>query len=773
MNKFKFYALWHLFSQAILIILITSLSNNVSAQIPGLGGGNSDNEIQDISKLSKQEAEHYIAGLTDRDTRKLLLKQLEDRPEAVPEMSMMGESYISYAIMSLQDRSKRFETELQKISDARQYYGSTLSRRMSALFYTEGESALFKVIFTLSALLIASGIATRLAFRPLLPFRNKLREDGPFPTYLRLGRALTGISLDLLKIALFMLLTVSITFTIFDQETSLRAFASAILLLIASIWLVYTVLKELLFSPVCKQLFIRGADSRRIYFWSLLSFFAFFAFGLLSSALLTILKFPSELIRLNTLAIISISILSLIVGIILIARAKKRNDDGSRDALYSAVYNGRYWLVVLMLIGFYVIGFKNIVIAADLTAQQRISPGYTYYALLMFIFMPMYLRIVKLLIVVQPIKEAQLSDAYVADEHVLHTSEKSNKWIRLVFTLPYLILIILFTLEGANIGLLSWFSDGAGSQFGQAATGVFAACMLGVIAWNMVNTYINRNLPKVALDPKALMSGEGGGSDAATRTQTVLPIVRNFALVLIVIMVLFSVLSSLNINTAPLLAGAGVMGIAIGFGAQKLVQDVVSGMFFLFEDAFRIGEYIDTGSLVGTVESTSVRSLKLRHHLGAVQTVPYGEIRSVKNLSRDFVIMKLSFRVPFDTDIELVRRTIKKVGQAMLLDEELGPDFIAPLKSQGVQTAEDDALLIRMKFTAKPGKQWVIRREAYRLVKDALEKKGITFATRQVTVHVPENEHLDAKTIQQAAGAAVAAEQTKEHNKKTDPMADM
>jgi len=777
--------------RSLMLIMISLASFSANAQIPGFGGP-AEAEIVDINTLSKEEADRYLAGLTDEEMRKVLLKQIEDRPEPV-EMSMMGESYISYAIMSLQDRSRLFETELKKVSDASQYYGSTLSRRMNALFYTEGESALLKVISTLALLLAIGGIATSLAFRPMRQFRDNLRQDGHFPVYLRLGRSLTGITYDLLKIALFMLITVPITFAIFDQESSLRAFASSILILVAIVWAMHEVLKELLFSPVCKELFVKGERSRTVYFWSMLSFFALFAFALLSSALLTILKFPSELIRLNTLVVVSFSILSLVIGVFLIAHAKKVHDDGFSDVLRTAVSNNRYWLIVLMLIGFYIIGFKNIIIAANLTAEQRISPGYTYYALLMFIFMPMYLRVIKLLIVVQPIKDShaepslipdekaddesddQDSDAQLLkeDEHVLHTSAKSNKWVRLVFTLPYIILIILFTLEGANIGLLSWFSDGAGSKFGQAATGVFFACMLGVIAWNMVNTYINKNLPKVALDPKALMSGEGGGSDAATRTQTVLPIVRNFALVLIVIMVLFSVLSALNINTAPLLAGAGVMGIAIGFGAQKLVQDVVSGMFFLFEDAFRIGEYIDTGSLVGTVESTSVRSLKLRHHLGAVQTVPYGEIRSVKNLSRDFVIMKLSFRVPFDTDIELVRRTIKKVGQAMLLHEELGPDFIAPLKSQGVQTAEDDALLIRMKFTAKPGKQWVIRREAYRLVKDALEKKGITFATRQVTVHIPENEHPDPMAIQQAAGAAIAAEQEKQNNKKPDPLADM
>ena len=781
--------------RVLLLLTLSSLSLASYAQIPGFGG-NDQAELEDVSQLSRSEANQYIAGLTDEEARALLLEQVETKPENV-EMPMMGTSYISYAIMSLQDRSEQFEKELEKIMEASQYYGSSLRRVTSALFYTEGESALFKVIATLALLLTAGSAATAFAFRPLRQFRKNLGADGDYPVYMRLARVLAAIAHDLSKIAFFMLITVPVSFLVFDQELSLRAFASSILILVATIWAIRDVLKTLLFSPVSAEMFIRGEASRRVYYYSLMGFFSTSTFGMLSAAMLTIMQFPSELIRLNTLTVISLALTILIIGTFLVAHVKNNLDDGVSDVLRTAVSNSKHWLIALALLGFYIIGFKNIVIGANLALEETVSPGYIYYALLMFIFMPMFLRVVKLLIVVQPIKQPVLeeneyagkpvdeaspeeagatdpdqSNKVQAQDSVLHTNLKSSRWVRLIFILPYVTLIILFTLEGADIGLLSWFSDGAGSAFGQAATGVFVACMLGVIAWNMVNTYINKNLPKVALDPKALMNGEGGGADAATRTQTVLPIVRNFALVLIVIMVAFSVLSSLNINTAPLLAGAGVMGIAIGFGAQKLVQDVVSGMFFLFEDAFRIGEYIDTGSLVGTVESTSVRSLKLRHHLGAVQTVPYGEIRSVKNLSRDFVIMKLSFRLPFDTDIELVRRTIKKVGQAMLLDPELGPDFIAPLKSQGVQTAEDDALMIRMKFTAKPGKQWVIRREAYRLVKDALEKKGITFATRQVTVHVPENERLDPQAIKQAAGAAIAAEQVQQQ-KKPGPMDDM
>src|ERR687883_690604 len=113
-------------------------------------------------------------------------------------------------------------------------------------------------------------------------------------------------------------------------------------------------------------------------------------------------------------------------------------------------------------------------------------------------------------------------------------------------------------------------------------------------------------------------------------------------------MVSMIMLSALGVDIGPLLAGAGVVGIAVGFGCQKLVQDIVAGIFFLIDDAFRVGEYVEAGGLKGTVEAISIRSMRLRHHRGAVQTLPFGELKSVKNHSRDWVIIKLDFRVPYD-----------------------------------------------------------------------------------------------------------------------------
>ena len=208
----------------------------------------------------------------------------------------------------------------------------------------------------------------------------------------------------------------------------------------------------------------------------------------------------------------------------------------------------------------------------------------------------------------------------------------------------------------------------------------------------------------------------------------------------------------------PLLAGAGVVGIAIGFGAQTLVRDIVSGVFFLLDDAFRLGEYIEVGEIRGTVENISIRSLRLRHHRGALHTVPFGEIQHLTNHSRDWVIMKLQFRVPYDTDLQKVKKIFKKIGAEMAADPVMGPNLLDPPKSQGVLEMDDSAMIIRAKFMAKPGEQFVIRRELYQRVQKEFEAAGIEFARRQVSVYVPPGtppEQAAAAAAQRGPGGGV------------------
>jgi small-conductance mechanosensitive channel len=159
----------------------------------------------------------------------------------------------------------------------------------------------------------------------------------------------------------------------------------------------------------------------------------------------------------------------------------------------------------------------------------------------------------------------------------------------------------------------------------------------------------------------------------------------------------------------------------------------------------------------GTVEKISIRSMQLRHHRGPLNTVPFGEISHVTNFSRDWAIMKLPLRLTYDTDAEKVRKMIKKLGQELLADPELGPQFLQPLKSQGVVQMEDSAQIMSIKFMTRPGDQWVLRRVIFAKIRELFEKNGIRFANREVTVRLNEetaNRPLTESERHQVIGSA-------------------
>lgn len=295
--------------------------------------------------------------------------------------------------------------------------------------------------------------------------------------------------------------------------------------------------------------------------------------------------------------------------------------------------------------------------------------------------------------------------------------------------------------------------DGGGSLVGSFLE-VLLVVFLGYMSYEAVKIVIDRQIAKESPADKDEEAEVGGAGES--RIATLLPIFRNFLLITIVVIAAMVVLAELGVNIAPLFAGAGVVGLAIGFGAQTLIRDIFSGAFYLIDDAFRKGEYIDIGSAKGVVEKISIRSMQLRHHRGALTTVPFGEIQQVENFSRDWAVMKLAFRVTYDTDVDKMRKIIKNFGQELLADEYYGPMFLAPLKSQGILSMEDSAMIARVKFTTKPGKQFELRKIVYAGLRDLFEQNGIKFAHRQVTVRVAGSDEEEPGPMTPAAAKAAA-----------------
>lgn len=221
----------------------------------------------------------------------------------------------------------------------------------------------------------------------------------------------------------------------------------------------------------------------------------------------------------------------------------------------------------------------------------------------------------------------------------------------------------------------------------------------------------------------------------------------------IVVLATLVALSELGVNIGPLLAGAGVFGLAISFGSQALVRDIVSGIFFLTDDAFRLGEYIDTGRLKGTVEKISMRSLRLRHQNGQIHTIPFGQLTSITNFSRDWQTVKFNVRLARDTDLEKARKAVKQIGQDMMKDPELSKELLLPLKLQGVAEITDNAIVARLKFTVRPTNPSGIQREALKRLYKEFGEKGIDFASGTVIVQTAPGQPLQPE-LATGAGAA-------------------
>ncbi|NRB02228.1 MAG: mechanosensitive ion channel [Rhodobacteraceae bacterium] len=306
-------------------------------------------------------------------------------------------------------------------------------------------------------------------------------------------------------------------------------------------------------------------------------------------------------------------------------------------------------------------------------------------------------------------------------------------------------------------------SAGVGPRVAAALLEFLIIMSFGYFVYEVVSLYVNSKLAAEqtasGYDPDSVEVGGDGGGAGGSRLSTVLPLILGVARATIVIVFLLLGLSNIGIDTTPLLAGAGIVGLAIGFGAQKLVSDVVSGIFFLIDDAFRTGEYVEVDGTMGTVEKISIRSMQLRHHKGPVHTLPYGEIPKITNFSRDWVIMKLKFTVPFDTDPNKVKKIFKKIGQDMMQEDLFKDDFLQPFKSQGVFEIDDVGMVMRGKFMAKPGTQFMIRKEIYNRVKAAFDEAGIDFARREVRVALPGSPEANDMTDEDKAAVAAAATQ--------------
>lgn len=255
--------------------------------------------------------------------------------------------------------------------------------------------------------------------------------------------------------------------------------------------------------------------------------------------------------------------------------------------------------------------------------------------------------------------------------------------------------------------------------------------LIADLLWQLMRNWIERTLER-----SAQVAGLTAEEDARRgRFRTLLPIFRNVLAVMMVVLTGLAILSEFGVEIGPLIAGAGIFGIALGFGSQTLVKDIISGVFYMLDDAFRAGEYIQSKNYKGTVEGFSLRSVRLRHHRGPVYTVPFGELGAVENMSRDWSVIKFIISVGYDTDVPKVKSITKAIGKELSKDPEFEPVIIENLKMKGVEKFGEYGIDLSFGMMLRPSAlQSMIRRRAYLMLREAFKENGISFATPSVQV---------------------------------------
>jgi moderate conductance mechanosensitive channel len=233
-------------------------------------------------------------------------------------------------------------------------------------------------------------------------------------------------------------------------------------------------------------------------------------------------------------------------------------------------------------------------------------------------------------------------------------------------------------------------------------------------------------------------------------------LISSVVTVVVWVLAAFLILAEVGLNLAPLVAGAGVVGLAVGFGAQDLVKDFLSGVFMLAEDQFGVGDLVDVGEATGVVESVSLRTTRIRDVQGTLWHVPNGEIRRVGNSSQQWARSLLDIGVAYDTDIDTAIDVIERVANAMAEEEGYREQFLDAPDVWGVQNLGADAVDIRLVIKTQPGKQWAISRELRRRIKAAFDATGIEIPFQQRTMWIrndtehPPSGPLDTATIERA-----------------------
>lgn len=283
-----------------------------------------------------------------------------------------------------------------------------------------------------------------------------------------------------------------------------------------------------------------------------------------------------------------------------------------------------------------------------------------------------------------------------------------------------------------------------GRHITESVLSVIGVVLLAWLVWLLIDTAITQSLSPT----------HNRGAQPSMRAKTILPLVRNASFVALLVVAMIAVLANLGVNVTPLLAGAGVVGLAIGFGAQSLVQDLITGLFIVIEDSIAIGDSIELPDHAGVVEAMTIRTVRLRDGKGALHTLPYSQIKVVKNLSRDYAFAVFNISIAYQSDFDRALEIIRETGAEVARDHRFARNLLSGLDILGLDRFDPNGQVVLAQFKTRPLMQSEISRAFNVRLKRNFDAEGIRMAAPYVTVQVEGGNNAEAEAgVTAAAGA--------------------
>ncbi len=692
--------------------------------------GQTRNEQVHTTSASEIELQELIKTLQNEADREKLISQLNtilsaqrstvsEQPE-----SSIGKRMLGLVSLRIDSISKEFVAGARAIMDVPNIYAWSVRQISDDALFSRWLEICWKVALAVFLGLVGEWLSRRLLMRPRQTLENRQVNSPTLKLVCLLGRTI----LDVIPILGFLVASyVALMLVEPGELTQLVAFA----LINASV-LARAVMASarLILAPAAPNLRfvpLRDLSANYLFVWvrrfTVVLIYGYFLIvalgylGLSESGQDVLLKF----IGLICALILIVLTLQNRANVAAWLRGDAR-DDIKPHALRARIAD--IWYVAIIL---YVIFVYSVWALATTDSFQFVLKASVLSALIALVGVlvsKVARRAVRRIFVLRP----QIRQRYAGLE------ERANLYLPILensISVIVAIVSIFALLEAWGFDASAWLATPLGQQVTTSTISLALLLAAIIVALEVASAAIERYLSR-------------DSEDISARTRTLLPLLRTTLLVVLVTMFILVTLSELGLNIAPLLAGAGVFGLAIGFGAQTLVKDIITGMFILMEDQLATGDVVKVGSHRGIVEGLTLRTIRLRDIAGTVHVVPFSEVTTVENLTKDYSRYVFEVGVAYREDTDQVVGALQQVGAELLADPAYKSLIIDPLEVLGVDSFGDNAVIIKARITTQPIKQWRVGREFNRRMKKRFDELGIELPFPHRTIYFGEEKSGDA-----------------------------